>query len=453
VSAEFAPLTGGAGTSLMGALGAPPLERAGYVEAELAVSGTARAWTSADPVLPSDGRFVLEQGSPADYRTRIVVHRPADPAAASGVVALEWLNVSSGADAAPSWGFLAPEIVRRGHVWVGVSAQKAGIETAPALVDVGGVDLRGLRQVDPERYGDLHHPGDAWSYDLFTSVARALRNGAPGSPLADVEVTRLVAVGESQSAYTLTTYLNGVQPHEGALDACLVHSRGGPAAPLDGPDGRIDLDAGRHDPPVRIRDDLHIPVLVLETETDVLGHLNYLPARQDDHERFRLWEVAGTAHADRSLVGDFESVLGCDTPVNRGQQRFVVRAALAHLVDWDDTTVPRADRLSVVDGAEGRARYEVDDAGNVIGGVRTPCVDVPTDQLSGLAAPGANRVCMLFGRTVTLPEQELRRRYPSRDDYVDEYTAATDAAIAAGVVLAEDRDELLADARTDLITW
>lgn len=453
MSAEFAPLTGGAGTSLMGALGAPPLEPAGYVEVELAVSGTACAWTSADPVLASDGRFELERGAEADYRTRVVVRRPADPSAASGVVVLEWLNVSSGADAAPSWGFLAPEIVRRGHVWVGLSAQKAGIETAPALVDVGGVDLRGLRQVDPQRYGQLHHPGDAWSYDIFTSVARALSDGGPTSPLADLQLTRLIAVGESQSAYTLTTYLNGVQPDEAALDACLVHSRGGPAAPLDGPDGRIDLEAGRHDPPVRIRDDLDIPVLLLETETDVLGHLDYLPARQDDHERFRLWEVAGTAHADRSLVGDFESVLGCDTPVNRGQQRFVVRAALAHLVDWDHTSVPRADRLSVVDGADGRARYAVDDAGNVLGGVRTPCVDVPVDQLSGLAAPGANRVCLLFGQTVTLPEHELRRRYPSRGHYLDRYTAATDAAIAAGVVLAEDRDELLADARSDLITW
>jgi hypothetical protein len=453
MSAEFTPLRGGAGTSLMGALGAPPLEQAGYVEVELAVSGTAHTWTSRDAVFPRDGRFVLERGAPASYRTRVVVRRPSDPASASGVVVLEWLNVSSGADAAPSWGFLAPEIVRRGHVWVGLSAQKAGIETAPALVDVGGVDLRGLRQVDPERYGDLHHPGDAWSYDLFTSVARALRYGGPTSPLADLQVTRLIAVGESQSAYTLTTYLNGVQPDEGALDACLVHSRGGPAAPLDGPDGRIDLEAGRHDPPVRIRDDLDIPVLVLETETDVLGHLDYLPARQDDHERFRLWEVAGTAHADRSLVGDFEAVLGCATPVNRGQQRFVVRAAFAHLADWDDAVVPRADRLAIVDHADGAATYAVDDAGNVRGGVRTPCVDVPVDQLSGLAAPGANRVCMLFGRTVALAEDELRRRYPSRRDFLDAYTAATDAAIAAGVILTEDRDEVLADARDELITW
>jgi hypothetical protein len=275
----------------------------------------------------------------------------------------------------------------------------------------------------------------------------------PHGPTADVPVQRLVAVGESQSAYALTTYLNGVQPIEGVIDAALVHSRGGSAAPLDGPGGRIDLDAHRNDPPVRIRDDLDVPVLVLQTETDVLGHLHYLPARQADGDLFRLWEVAGTAHADRSLVGDFESVLGCDTPVNRGQQRFVVRAALRALVDWPDRPPARAERLEVVDGPEGLPEYVLDMSGNVTGGVRTPCVDVPAEVLSGLAGPGANRVCMLFGRTLPVPAEELRDRYPSRPQYLDAYRAATDAAIAAGFVLEEDRDEMLADARADLITW
>ena len=57
-----------------------------------------------------------------------MVRRPADPAAFSGTLVVEWLNVSSGADAAPDWTYLSDEIVRRGHVWVGVSAQYVGVE-------------------------------------------------------------------------------------------------------------------------------------------------------------------------------------------------------------------------------------------------------------------------------------------------------------------------------------
>jgi hypothetical protein len=47
----------------------------------------------------------------------------------------------------------------------------------------------------------------------------------------------------------------------------------------------------------------------------------------------------------------------------------------------------------------------------------------------------------------------LRERYASLDDYLDAYTAAADAAVAGGFVVAEDRDALLADARPHRITW
>ncbi len=454
---RFVDLPAGAGTALIGSLGDPDLVAAGYEQRELGVVATVHAVTSADATFPEDGRFELAAGAEAEVRTRVVARRPVDPARCSGTVVLEWLNVSSGSDAAPSYGFLGAEVVRRGHVWVGLSAQKAGIETAPALVRIGdgAIRLEALRQTDPERYGGLHHPGDEFSYDLYTCVARALRSSRADGPTADLGVERVLAVGESQSAYTLTTYANGVHPTEHAVDGFLIHSRGGPAAPLGGPDGRIDLEDGRGDEAVRIRDDLDVPVVVVETETDLLGHLRYLPARQPDTDGFRLWEIAGTAHADRSLIGDFEPVLGCPEPVNRGQQGFVVRAALRRLEEWvvHGTPPPAAPRLAVVDDGAGRGRFDVDDLGNVLGGVRTPCVDAPVELLSGLAPAGANRACQLFGRTAELPEATLRERYGSRDDYVAAYTAAADAAIAAGFVLAEDRGALLADARTDRITW
>jgi hypothetical protein len=340
-----------------------------------------------------------------------------------------------------------------------VSAQWAGVVAAPALVDVGGVGLRALQEADPHRYGDLHHPGDAYCFDLFTQAARAVvASTEPHGPLGGGRVDRVLAAGESQSAYALTTYVNGVLPLTGAFAGILIHSRGGPAMPLGEPGRGVDLEAGRGDPAVRIRDDLTVPVLVLQTETDVLGHLDSFPARQPDSDRLRLWEVAGSAHADRSLVGDFEEILGCADPVNRGQQRFVVRSALRHLVAWSagGPPPPIADRL-VVDGADavGRAErsFATDDLGNVLGGVRTPCVDAAVEVLSGLCGPGASHVCRLFGRTLTLPPDVLRARYPSRAAYVAAYERATDAAIEAGFVLPDDREEVLADTRAELVTW
>lgn len=453
-TAELEPLVGAGRTVLTGSVGAPRLRDVGYAESEWTCSGNATSYTAPDG-LDGDGRWRLVEGPDAPFVTRVVVRRPVDPQCFSGTVVVEWLNVSSGADAAPLYGFTAAELLRRGHVWVGVSAQWAGIVAAPPLVGIegrGGIGLVGLRDADPVRYAHLDHPGDAHCYDIYTQCAAAIV--APGNPvLGDLEPRCLIAAGESQSAYALTTYVNGVQPLTGRFDGYLIHSRGGPSMPLGGTGCGVDLESGRDDAPVRIRDDLDVPVMVVQTETDILGHLRFLPARQPDGERFRLWEVAGAAHADRSIVGEFESMLGCADPVNRGQQRFVVRAALRHLEQWatDGAPPPHAAPITVTDGAD--PVFVTDEVGNVEGGVRTPCVEVPVEVLSGLASPGASRICQLFGTTLPAAPELLRARYRGSEAYCSLYAAAVEAAISDGFVLAEDRGELLADARAEVITW
>ena len=125
-----------------------------------------------------------------------------------------------------------------------------------------------------------------------------------------------------------------------------------------------------------------------------------------------------------------------------------MRAALRHLEAWarGGDPAPAADRLEVVDGA-----FVLDDVGNARGGVRTPCVDAPTSILRGDTDPDAPVICQLFGSTLPLDGSVLRGLYADRDAYLAAYETATDAAITAGFVLAEDRDAVLAEARPDLI--
>lgn len=399
--AQFTALTSGNGVALVAAVAGPDLPAAGYVEIELGATGTATSYAG---------------GPAADFATRVVLRRPAT--GGSGTLVVEWLNVSSGQDAAPDWTYLAEEIVRRGHSWAGVSAQRVGVEGGEPRVATG-VDLAGLKTLDPERYGHLHHPGDEHAYDIYTQVARGLAE--------DLGATCVLAIGESQSAYALTSYLNLVHAEAGLFDGFLVHSRGGGALHTERP--------------TPIRTDHQAPVLVVQTEGDLFGRLGFLPARQPDADRFRLWEIAGAAHADLFQIGEFESFLGCPEPVNRGQQAYVVRAALRWLEGWarGGPAAPSAAPLEVADGG-----FALDSVGNVRGGVRTPCVDAPADVLSGYAAPGASVICELFGRTLPLP----RPVWASHEEYLAAYEAATDAAIGAGFVLAEDRAAVLAEART-----
>ena len=240
-----------------------------------------------------------------------------------------------------------------------------------------------------------------------------------------------------------------MQPLTHAFDGFLIHSRGGAAMPLGEPGRGVDITEFRHGPATRVRDDLDVPLVIVQTETDLLGHLDYLPARQPDSERVRLWEVAGAAHADKFQIGEFEEFLGCAEPVNRGQQAYVVRAALRHLDAWarGGDPAPVAGRLLV----EAR-EFVLDEVGNATGGVRTPVVDAPVEVLSGLTGPDASLICRLFGTTRPLPADVLGRLYPGgAEDYLAAYTAATDRAIAAGHLLADDRELLLTDARPHLL--
>jgi len=448
------PLTGGQGINLATPVSGPSLEEAGWVEEEYRASGTATSYR-AEGELPADGTYALVEDARADYATRIVVRRPADAEGFNGTVVVEWLNVSGGLDAAPDFAYMADELVRGGYAWVGVSAQHIGVEGGPVAVGVEageGIAGQGLRNLDPARYGDLHHPGDAFAYDIYTQVARALRDPGDTDPLGGLRPERLLAVGESQSGFALTTYVNGVQPLTRAFDGFLVHSRGGAAAPLGEPGAGIDIAGTVGGPPTRIRTDLDVPVLVLETETDVAGILNFLPARQPDTELFRLWEVAGTAHADAYLLGGLADGLGCPAPVNDGPHHYVVKAALRALDTWVRTgeAPPEADRLEV-DESGGTPVLVRDENGNARGGIRTPHVDVPTATLSGEAPPGSSIACLLFGSTTPLSAERLAELYPSPEDYLAAWQEAADAAIEAGFVLEDDREALLADADPDVI--
>jgi hypothetical protein len=421
-----------------------------FVQEEFVAAGRATSY-EADGELAGDGRWTFTAGTPADYRTRVLVRRPADAADFSGTVVVEWLNVSGGADADPDWVMTYEEILRRGHAWVGVSAQRIGVEGGPVAVSAPGgegIAGEGLKGIDPERYGSLSHPGDGYAFDIYSQVARALRAGAG---LGDLEPRFVLAIGESQSAIALVTYANGVQPLTRAFDGFLVHSRGGTGLPLVGPGEYADIAASIGGAPVTFRTDLTVPILDVQTEGDVAGVLGSLEARQPDTERFRLWEVAGTAHADTRLVGPVAERLDCGAPINDGPAHVVVKAALRALDTWVRTgeAPAEADRLELTEGAAPAIARDGD--GIALGGVRTPPVDVPVEVLSGDPGPAASVICILLGTTQPLPADRLAALYDSRTDYEERYDAAIDTAVEAGFVLHEDRDGLLEYAHPERI--
>lgn len=452
-AADLSEAITGPGAPFLGSALAVELPGA-YVEQELVAAGEATDYRAAGE-LGSDGAWTFEPDTDAAYRTRVVVRRPSDAADFSGTVVVEWLNVSGGLDADPDWASLHEEITRQGHAWIGVSAQMIGVEGGAVLVAPPGVgDLagKGLKALAPERYGSLEHPGDGFAFDIFTQVARAARVG--GAPLGGLPVDVVLAAGESQSAIALTTYYNGVQPLTEAFDGFFIHSRAFAALPLVGPGEAADLAGGMASNPeaVRLRGDLAAPVIEIQAEGDVVGLLNSSAARQDDTDRFRLWEVAGTAHADAHLIGALADVVDCGVPINDGPLHLVAKAALRSLDTWVRTGAPppKAPRLSLT--ATTPPGVERDADGLAVGGIRTPLVDVPVDALTGEALPDVGLFCLLMGSTAPLSDARVAELYADQAAYLERFEAAADDAIAAGFLLADDRGALLGYARPDRVS-
>ena len=177
------PITGPREPFVAGTLGINLVD-VGYEQAEYFISGTAASYTNVGE-LDADGQWEVEGADTAEFNTRILVYRLVDANAFSGTVFVEWLNVSGGVDAAPDWSATHTEILREGHVWVGVSAQIVGIEGSDS-----GFGLH-LKQVNPERYGELLHPGDSFSYDMYAQAAQAVRNPVDIKPLGELVAERV----------------------------------------------------------------------------------------------------------------------------------------------------------------------------------------------------------------------------------------------------------------------
>ena len=128
------------------------LAAAGYVEEEFVFSGTADAYSTTGQLLGSD----------LPYRTRMVVRRPARARDFNGTVLVEWQNVTAGYDLDALWN---PRHLREGYAWVGVSAQRVGVDQ--------------LRGWSPTRYGALDVTGGAPSRPTSSRTTSSRRRRRP----------------------------------------------------------------------------------------------------------------------------------------------------------------------------------------------------------------------------------------------------------------------------------
>ncbi len=433
-----------------------------FVVEEFIVSGTATSYKEIRE-RDEEGKWYVQKTDKASYTTRIVVLRPNNPKKFNGTVVVEWMNVSGGFDTQPIWQYCNREFQRSGTAYVGVTAQKVGIEGNQGF-GLGQAIGEHLKKADPERYGSLNHPGDAFSFDIFSQVGRLIKHSNNSKVLGPLVAKFVIGEGESQSAAYMTTYVNAVDPIAKVFDGFLIFSRFGGSVPLAG----IPMMMMRGST-VKMRDDLRVPTLIFVSETDVFGMGGmggYLGARQPDTERLRVWEIAGTSHGD-SYADQVTKIDTCgatyemlaeawkpstyyapanikfDKPYNNGpQMHYITESAIAQLIKWvaKGDLPPHGTPLEFTEGD--KVQPVLDKHDNIKGGVRSPWVDVPVSSYCGTVT--GNLGAMAFGRAEPFDAQKLDSLYPGgKAEYLKKFEVALDKQIKAGFILKADKKEIL----------
>jgi hypothetical protein len=405
------------------------LSECGFVMEEYFLEGTAVSYA------PAKGR---EPADEASYKTRAYVVRPADPAKFNGALLVNWQNVTIGAD----FGMPDVEQLEQGYAWIGITAQRVALEGQPSLTEDMPATI-GLCEWDPERYGSLHHPGDAFSYDIFSQGARALRQGSAAGVdmLGGLAPRLLIATGGSQSAMRLGSYLNIAHQKDRVFDGFLLTVHWGLCPPA--PDMSL-VESFELTPEFKfkgssqIRVDGGVPILVVNSESETMM---VSMVRQPDSDTFRFWEMAGTAHGGGESAEAMTAVLlrdgiGQGLPVVEARNTivwdYVARAGLERLIEWIDTKSPPASipPITLEDGAIAR-----DEIGNALGGVRLPDVEAPLAVHTGMKSELS--AAALMGESIPLSAQRIGELYVDATAFEKAWDEAVDDLVELGLVLPE----------------
>jgi len=422
----------------------------GYEEHEYILAGTARRYRDVnDSTARRDGRWEAEVAGQAEFRTRMLVYRPKDPARFNGTVILNWNNVTAGYDL---FGAESLELFEGGFAVVFLTTQKVGIEGLPPL-------RQGLAHWDPERYGTLAIPSDDYSYDVFTQAALAVgpdRRPDP-DPLGGLEVRRVIGWGASQSAGRLATYINAIQPLSGALDGCILAIYFGRGTPLEVGDTVVNINdapprstqtqlAGRN----LIRDDLDVPVFMVNSELEAIACYG---VRQPDTDTFRYWEAAGTCHVSqqvqktRQALQERDQLVGrpMDPNVNAVPMSLLYDAVFHHMQRWVAEAVapPLQPRIEFAGVPPEVVR---DEHGIAVGGIRLPQVEVPLATNSAIPR-GEGIFALLGGSCEPFSAEKARALYGDEATFLARFEAAAQRAVDAQVLRPRDVPKVMAEAR------
>ena len=451
----------------------------GYVEEEYLISGKANVYDW------GAGNKAVVRTADAPYSTRVIVRRPINRTRMSGTVVVEPLNPSNLFDLNIGWAISGDRFMRDGDVWVGFTSKPVAVQA--------------LKAFDPQRYGSLSWANplalddprnctniqtivdppavrsrtteDGLVWDIFSQIGAWLKSDAASNPLADGHgarrasaVDREYGFGYSQTGSMMITYLNAIQPRvvadEGKpiYDGYFVGVAGGAfigAAPLN----QCTPVPALGDPRRSLRN-AGVPVVQMMSQSDYLiGIASRQPDGDTPPDLYRHYEMAGAAHAtpdelfysarpeDILAAGRDVPPMSCNEgPRSRFPNRIFIDAALQNIDLWSRYGLPAPPGRDIL---VENGRPVLDEFGNVLGGLRSPYLDVPTS--TWFASSTGASFCFIAGHEVPFEQTTLDELYPTRGAYVGAVVRDVHALVRDRYITRADGQELIREAaQTDV---
>jgi hypothetical protein len=432
-----------------------------YEELEFFLKGKANIYGADEKDYP----YIKKTGIP--YKNRIVLRRPRDMDVFSGRVYVDILNATQGYDIEDLWHRNYYWCMENGHGYVGITSKP--------------ICVMSLKNYDWERYQSLdwsngektpqpavlRHasiPGteEGLFWDMLGQLASLLRsknthNGFMGHP-ADY----LYLTGQSQSGAYLNTYIHYFDPF-------LTDSSGNKL--FDGYMNIVGAQIRRRicqDEPIEplrfyngaIRP-TPTPLISITSEGDVSLFKEYFqadilknPITNSDTEdsKRRHYDIAGTPHTDICcpLLSSFEELKKTQRPVsdysgnelsdlNDIPTEFYIVGLLEKLHLWAARGIPPATAEPFRQSPESSELLR-DEHGNVLGGLRSPFLDVPIATYTGSNPKDPEGIS---GKITYFSAQKVEQLYGSFDAYLEKFTKYTQMHIDEGWVTEKDGKKMI----------
>lgn len=377
--------------------------------------------TAADFGYATDEYFVSGTANGQPYKTRILVRHPLPAERFSGIVVAESMH-SNGF--AVTFEPARKSFFMRGYVHVEIAAQQANITT--------------LKTFNAVRYADMNIPLSAQTSEIIAQVGVLIKSNLSNGPLAPLSVRRLILEGTSQASGVLRNYQSQKHFQTRMADGSAI---------VDGYFATSTLGTA----PMMVVDvpTVHMPTM---TEVNSNGGAYRRPDSDDPANRYRLFEVAGMAHANSRETPTYVPN-PCAMPVSDFPWGAMAAMGLHHLIEWADHGVvpPHAAPLEFDNNIAGDgSRLALDAHGNVKGGVRNTYVDLPVAAYgvpNAGATPAANFNCSIAGWRVAFDGDTLRDLHHQKHAYVNRVNQRLMELIREGWMLPEYADDVRADAQ------